>query len=249
MVAAASKGIGLATARILSKEGCRISLCGRTESTLEEASESIDGECETYVADVSNPEDMDWWYSQTAIDLGHADILVTNTGGPPTGTPGELTDDQWAEGFATTLMNVVRLSRLAMPSMAAQKWGRIVHISSFVAKEPSSLLTISSTLRAGLCALTKLQAREYGPSNITVNSILPGSTMTDRQLHLAEVRSKQDGITEAQALADAAKQVPLNRIAEPEEIASVIAFLCSQCASYVSGTSLLVDGGLTHALG
>jgi len=248
MVAAASKGIGFAIARELTKEGCRVSICGRTEETLEAAAAEIGDETRSYIVDVSNPDDLSWWIEQTVQDLGPIDILVTNTGGPPAGGLAQMTDEQWQQGFDGTLMNIVRLVRELQPAMAAKGWGRIVHITSLVAKEPSRLLPISSTLRAGIMALTRVQAVEYAADGVTVNSVLPGHTMTDRQTHLAEIRAQRDGITPAEALERQAAEIPMKRMGTPEEIAAAVVFLCSEQAGYITGTNLLVDGGLTRGL-
>ncbi len=248
MVAASTKGIGLATAKALAAEGCRLSICARTEADLEAAASAIGEETRSYVVNVADAEDLAWWVDQTREDLGPVDILVTNTGGPPAGRIGEMTDDQWQDGINGTLMNVVRLCRMILPDMIEAKWGRIVHITSLVAKEPNAVLPISSTLRAGLMALTRLQAREWAAQGITVNGVLPGHTLTDRQYHLAEIRAKNSGLTAAAELELAAAHAPMKRLAQPEEIAAAIAFLCSSAASYVSGTSLLVDGAATQGL-
>ena len=249
MVAAASKGIGLATAKALAAEGCHVSICGRNEEALEAAAGEIGDETRSYIVDVTVPADLDWWLEQTRNDLGPVSILVTNTGGPPAGNVFELTDEQWQSGVQSTLMNVVHLTRAVKDEMIRAGWGRIVHITSLVAKEPSMVLPISSTLRAGLMALTRLQSTELAPHGITVNSVLPGHTLTDRQRHLASIRSEKDGISIDDALELQAKSVPAGRLGQPEEIGAVIAFLCSEQAGYVTGTSLLVDGGLTKGLG
>jgi 3-oxoacyl-[acyl-carrier protein] reductase len=248
MVAAASKGIGLAIAKELAAEGCKISICGRNEETLEAAAAEIGNEARSYVVDVANAEDLAWWVEQTRADLGPVEILVTNTGGPPAGSLDSMTDEQWQTGVDGTLMNIVRLARLIEPDMKAAKWGRLVHITSLVAKSPSSILPISSTLRAGIMALTKLQARDLGSFGITANGVLPGHTLTDRQRHLADIRAERESITPEEALRKQGEEVPVGRLAEPEEIAAAVAFLCSKRASYVTGTSLLVDGGVTTAV-
>lgn len=248
MVAAASKGIGLAIAQLLAEEGCVVSICARNEETLAEAVESIPGNPHSYVVDVSNPDDLAWWVEQTRADAGEPTILVTNTGGPPAGALSDITDEQWLQGYQSTLMNIVRLVRLVSPGMKAAGWGRIVHITSLVAREPSPLLPISSTLRSGIAALTRLEARELGPSGITVNAVLPGHTLTDRQRHLADLRAERENITQDEALVRQAAEVPVGRLGKPEEIAAAVAFLCSEQAAYVSGESLLVDGGLTRGI-
>lgn len=223
-------------------------MCAQGEEALEFAEGQIEQETRSYIVDVAKKDELEWWVEQTEQDLGPADILISNTGGPPAGNLNDLTDEQWQAGFDTTVMNIVRLCRLVVPKMAERKWGRIVHITSLVAVEPSPMLAISSTLRAGLMALTKLQAVEYGPGGVTVNSILPGHTLTDRQTHLAELRAEKDGITVDQAVERQAALVPLKRLANPEEIAAAVSFLCSSKASYISGVSLLVDGGLTKGI-
>lgn len=249
MIAASSKGIGLATAQALAQEGCQISMCSRNEETLEKAAGQVSENARTYVVDVTDSEDLTWWYNETVKDFGQVDILVTNTGGPPAGVASEVTDDQWKTGVDSTLLNIVRLVRLVTPGMQKNKWGRIVHITSLVARQPNHLLAISSTLRSGIMALTRLQADELGPHGITVNGILPGHTLTDRQVHLAEIRAEREDISVQQALSRQGADSAIGRLATPEEIAAPIAFLCSQQAAYITGTSMLVDGGVTRGLG
>jgi len=246
MVAAASKGIGLATARALAAEGCRVSVCARGEQALGEACAVIGGTVRGYVADVSVAADLERWVSHTTSELGVPDILVTNTGGPPAGTLEAMTDQQWQQGFESTLLNIIRLVRLVGPGMAERGWGRVVHVTSLVAVEPSAVLPISSTLRMGIRNLTRLQADQLAPSGVTVNAVLPGHTLTDRQRHLAQIRAGREGISEEEALQRQADAVPMNRLAEAAEIADAIVFLCSERASYITGTSLLVDGGMTR---
>ena len=144
-------------------------------------------------------------------------------------------------------MNVVRLSRLVIPDMQKRKWGRIVHLTSFVAKQPIELLTISSTLRAGLSALTKTLADQVARDGILVNAILPGHFLTDRQRHLAELRAEDQGITPEEYLEKAVSIIPLGRYGRAEELANVAVFLCSERASYVTGTSIQIDGGLVRS--
>jgi len=248
MVAAASKGIGFATAKLLAAEGCLVSICARNEEALEAAAAEIGEETRSYVVDVSSPEDLEWWTSQTREDLGEPSILVTNTGGPKAAPLSELQDADWQSGIDSTLMSVVRLVRLVQPSMVAAGWGRIVHVTSLVAREPNPLLAISSTLRSGLLALTKLQALEVAAQGVTVNAVLPGHTRTDRQTHIAQVRADRQGISLDQSMAQGEKEIPTGRFAEPEEVAAAIAFLCGRPAASITGQSLLVDGGIVKGL-
>lgn len=254
MVAAASKGIGKACAMALAREGCRVSICARGAEALEAAREEIaaaagEDMVMDFVADVSVPCDLEAWLRATEETMGPADIVVTNTGGPPAARFMDLTDAQWIAGVDSTLMNVVRLSRLVIPGMAERGWGRLVHITSLVAKQPNDILTVSTTLRAGLSALARLQSNQHAGRGITANAVLPGNTLTDRQYHLARVRAAELGINEAEALAHAAAASPMGRMADPSEIADAVAFLASERASYISGISLLVDGGAVQAIG
>lgn len=249
MIAAASKGIGKACAMALAQAGCRVSICARNAEELEKARAEIASHSEAMavVADVSSLSDLENWHRQTMERFGQVDILVTNTGGPPVKRFMELTDGQWQSGVESTLMNVVRLSRLVIPGMQQSRWGRIIHLTSLVAKQPVDELTISSTLRAGLSGLTKTMANQVGPDNITVNAILTGHILTDRQYAIADVRVKERGISYDEYFAGQAAEIPLRRIGEPREIGEVVAFLASERASYITGVSLQVDGGLIRA--
>ena len=249
MIAAASKGIGKATALGLAEEGCRISICARNQEGLDAAMHDLSAlvgkqDVLTIKADVSSADDLENWYKRTVERFGTVDILVTNTGGPPASRFMTLNDKQWESGVDSTLMNVVRLCRLVIPSMQEKRWGRIIHITSFVAMQALDELTISTTLRAGLSALTRLLANQHAADNILVNAVLPGNTLTDRQTYLAEARAKAQGITPEEALRQTENGIPLRRMAEPHEIADAIVYLASERASYITGTSLLVDGGL-----
>lgn len=253
-VAAATQGIGLATAIALAQNGCKVVICGRSESKFPKAIDAIksavpDAIADGFICDVSMPESIENWFNHATEKVGAPDILVTNTGGPPAGSWQAMSDEQWQSGVDSTLMNVIRMVRLATPSMKANKWGRIIHITSLVAKEPNLILPISSTLRAGLMALTRLQSTELAPYQITVNGILPGHTLTDRQLHLADFEAEKSNTTREEALANRSRKIPLGYIAQPEDIANPIAFLASHQARYITGTNLLVDGGVTQTLG
>lgn len=251
MVAAASKGIGFAVARALADEGCRVSICARSADGLDVARTAIESQTPraqvlTTCADVSRADDLDVWYRSTVSTFGPVDILVTNTGGPPASLFMSLSDEQWEAGFRSTLMNVVRLSRLVIPDMQRQGWGRIIHLTSLVAKQPADDLTISTTLRTGISALTRTQSNQFARSGVTVNAVLPGNTMTDRALHLADVRAAARGTTREEALQASAQAIPVGRLADPSEIADAVAFLVSERASYITGVSLLVDGGVAQ---
>jgi 3-oxoacyl-[acyl-carrier protein] reductase len=248
MVAAGSKGIGFATAKRLAEEGCKVSICSRSQQSLDLALAQLPGGTHASVCDVAQAEDLARWHSETVDKLGPADILVTNTGGPPAGAVSAMTDEQWQAGFDSTLLNVIRMVRLVSPSMKERKWGRIVHITSIVAKEPNDLLPISATLRAGIAALVRTQSNEFARYGITCNAVLPGHTLTERQIHLAELMAEQQGISVEQALQIRADQTPVKRLGKPEEIAAAIAYLCSDLAGFTTGINLLVDGGAMRGI-
>jgi 3-oxoacyl-[acyl-carrier protein] reductase len=252
MVAAASKGIGKAIAVGLAEEGCRVSICGRSQENLDAARHDLQAyvgpqDVLTVVADVSKATDLEDWYKHTIDRYGTVDILVTNTGGPPAAKFMDLTDEQWEAGVQSTLMNVVRLCKLVIPTMKEKGWGRIIHVTSLVAKQPADDLTISSTLRTGISALTRTLSNQVAGDGILVNSVLPGNTLTDRQVHLANVRSKALGITPEEAMAKTEATIPVKRMAEAREIADAVVYLASERASYITGVSLLVDGGVVQS--
>ena len=249
MVAAASKGIGRAVAESLAAEGCAVSICSRSAEALARTGAAIEGEhpgaaVQTVPGDLAKASDLEAWFRRTGERFGRVDILVTNAGGPPAARFEELTEAQWNDGIAGTLMNVIRLSRLVLPGMRSRRWGRIVHLTSFVAKQPMELLTVSSTLRAGISALTKTMANQVASDNVLVNAVLPGHVATDRQVELNQIRAKQAGISVEEYAAKSFASIPLKRPAQPRELGDVVAFLCSERASYVSGVSLQVDGSL-----
>lgn len=247
MVAASSKGLGRAIAESLAREGVRVSLCARTKESLRETAEEIrsrGGAVLEVACDVSRAEDLQRWFDATVNHFGQVDILVTNTGGPPAAPFEKLSEEQWRTGIDSTLMNVVRLCQLVIPGMRRRKWGRIVHLTSFVAKQPVELLTISSTLRAGISGLTKTLADQLAGDGILVNAVLPGHFLTDRQRHLSELRAEQQGITPDQYLEKSQEVIPLKRFGRVEEMGDTVAFLCSERASYITGVSLQIDGGL-----
>ncbi len=248
MVAASSKGLGFASALELAKEGCAVSLCGRSRERLDAAvgrlqAQVPEARVHTTVCDVSAPNQLGVWHRETAEALGPVDILVTNTGGPTPGRFMTLSEDQWAAGVESTLLNVVRLCRLVIPAMQARGWGRIIHITSLVAKQPAPILTLSSTLRAGLSGLTKTLASELAPSGITVHAVLPGHIHTERQLELAHAK----GLSAEAHLDAVSRTIPAGRLGTPEELAAAVAFLASHRAGYLTGTSLQVDGGLIQS--
>src|SRR6266545_2017115 len=179
--------------------------------------------------------------------FGAVEILVTNTGGPPAARFLDLTEAQWREGIEGVLFNVVRLCRLVLPDMRKRRWGRIVHLTSLAAKQPIELLTVSSTLRAGLSALTKTMSNEFAADGVLVDAVMPGHILTGRQVELNELRSREEGLPVDDYTARLAASIPIRRHGRAEEIGDVVAFLASERASYVTGATIQVDGGVIQS--
>ncbi len=251
-VAAASKGLGRATARALAQEGCAVAVCGRDETRVREAAESIARETGArtlaVVADVGLAADCARFVDTAAQSFGRLDVLVTNSGGPRPGLFEATSDADWDVAYRVTLASVVALVRAAAPHMRRNGWGRIVNITSLSAKQPVEGLLLSNAFRPAVIGLAKTLASELARDGILVNNVCPGYTRTDRLDALATARARASGVTTEQFLAGLAQATPLGRIAEPEEFAAVVAFLCSAKASYVTGTTLAIDGGAARGL-
>lgn len=251
-VAAASRGLGRATAQALAAEGCAVAICGRDEARIHEAADAIAKQTGVLtlgvVADVGLAVDCARFIETAASAFGRLDILVTNTGGPKPGGSEGVTDADWDAAYRVTLGNVVGLVRAGVPHMRKNRWGRIVNITSLSAKQPVDGLVLSNAFRAAVVGLAKTLSNELAKDGILVNNVCPGYTRTDRLDELAQVRAQAAETTPEQILLGLAQAVPLGRIAEPEELAAVVAFLCSERASYLTGATIPVDGGATRGL-
>jgi 3-oxoacyl-[acyl-carrier protein] reductase len=251
-VAAASRGLGRATAHALAAEGAAVAVCGRDRGRIVEAAETIarDTGARTLpvVADVGVAADCRRFVDEAAAAFGRLDVLVTNTGGPKPGGFEAVSDEAWLEAYRVTLANVVHLVRAAVPHMRRNRWGRIVNIASLSAKQPIDGLVLSNAFRPAIAGLAKTLSNELGRDGILVNTVCPGYTRTDRLDEVVQARAANAGSTPEKVLADLAAGAPLGRVAEPEEFAAVVAFLCSERASYVTGVTLQVDGGAQRGL-
>jgi len=247
LVTASSQGLGKASAMALVAEGAKLVICSRNEKHIQAAADEIRykaGAAVTpLVADVSRKDDISRVVGAAVKEYGKVDILVNNAGGPPTGHILSLPEEEWERGVQLTLMSVVRLMREVLPFMEKQKWGRIITIVSIAAKQPINELLISSTLRPGILGLSKVLSNQYAKYNITVNTVCPGLILTKRQEELSVSRAAEKGMTFDAYLAESARAIPAERLGQPEEIGSVVAFLASERASYINGVNLLVDGG------
>lgn len=251
-VAAASRGLGRACAEALAAEGAAVAVCGRDEARIREAAESIARQTGArtlaVVADVAIAEQCQSFVHAAAQAFGRLDILVTNTGGPKPGGFEAVSDADWEQAYRLTLANVVQLVRTATPYMRRNRWGRIVNITSLSAKQPVDGLVLSNSFRPAIAGLAKTLANELGRDGILVNNVSPGYTRTDRLEELVQVRARAAGCTAERILAEMAQALPVGRVAEPAELAAVVAFLCSERASYVTGATIPVDGGAVRGL-
>lgn len=251
LIAASSRGLGRAVAHALAAEGCCITINARDPAALAataaEIAAATGAQVHTHAADVADPAACKDLVQSAADRFGSVDILVTNTGGPRPGPFADLDDDAWRTALDLTLLNVVRLIRAAEPHMRAQQWGRIINITSTSAKEPITGLLLSNAMRAAVHGLAKTLSRELAP-HILVNNVCPGLHRTDRLEHLAQVRAKAWDCTVDQAFDRLTASIPLGRLGRPEELGATVAFLCSDRASFITGQSIVVDGGAGVAL-
>jgi 3-oxoacyl-[acyl-carrier protein] reductase len=252
LVAAASKGIGFASARELAREGARVFLCSRSEKRASEAAEKIHEETGAVVAgvgaDVTDEESVERFVDLAMERAGHVDILVTNAGGPPASTFDQTDLDSFRKAFELNALSAIRLAKLVLPVMRQRKWGRVINITSVSVKQPIEGLILSNTVRAGLTGWAKTVATEVARDGVTVNNVAPGYTLTERQEELARARSESMGKTKEEIIATWATQGPMGRIGNPEEIAAAVTFLASERASYITGITLQVDGGWVRSL-
>lgn len=252
MVAGASRGLGKAVAAALAEEGAQLSICARTSDALKRTAESIEQQHAVSVlaqpVDVTSDSEVASWVDATRERFGHVDVLVTNAGGPPASRfdTTELAD--WKTGIELNLLSTIHLCRAVVPLMRERKAGRIVAITSISVKQPVDGLILSNVTRLGVVGLFKTLANELAPEGIGVNVVCPGYTRTDRLEELAARMSKQRNVTEAAIYDDWTAEIPMKRLGEPEEFAAVVAFLCSQRASYVTGTCLQIDGGAVKGI-
>ncbi len=237
LVTGASRGLGFAAAAALAAEGCRVAICGRDEARITEAARAIGAH--PIVADMSTPDGPARAAADTAAALGPVDILVANAGGPVPGGFLDVSDEDWERAVQQNLMGTVRLMKAVVPSMRERGWGRIVTITSRTVREAIDGLVLSNATRAGVAGAVRTLAREVARDGVTVNNVLPGSFATER---LVELHGSPE------AVAQRGKATPMGRIGEARELGAVITFLASRQASYLTGASILVDGGESHVI-
>lgn len=241
LVTGASAGIGFAVASVLAREGATVVMVARQQEKLEEAVARASAETGATVSgvacDVSDLAQIEDLARHLKAETGSPDIIVSNAGGPPKGKPSSLSEEDWAVGAQLTLMAPIRLSRLFVPDMIAKRWGRFINITSLAVREPILSLTLSNAYRSAVTAFAKSLSTEVAAHGVTVNNVGPGYTGTEQ---LKERLGPQ-------GLGALASDIPAGRVGEPEEIAAAVAFLASGSASYITGQTLIVDGGCTKA--
>lgn len=252
LVTGASKGIGKAIAQRLALDGARVVISARNEETLKRAASELSDHAgrpvDFVMADVTHPDSARMVVEHVKNKHGRVDILVNNAGGPRFGNLMDLSETDWDEALQLSLRAAIRFTRQCLPLMKTNGWGRIVNITSTVAKEPSPAMILSATARAGLHAFSKALSFEIAPAGITINTICPGGVLTDRLEHLLKARSEKEQVPYEALLKQSQSGIPIGRFAAPDELAAYAAFLCSDDARYITGTCVSVDGGLTKAV-
>jgi 3-oxoacyl-[acyl-carrier protein] reductase len=257
IVLAASKGLGRASAAALAAEGTNLVIGARNQATLNQAVEDLRQSSNGRVlvigvpTDVTREEDLERIVDTTVSEFGRIDILVNNAGGPPRGKFPDFNDAQWLAAYELTFLSVVRMVRLVLPHMRKTGSGRIITIVSTSVKQPIDNLVLSNSIRPGVIGLTKSLSIDLAPDNITVNNICPGSLLTDRFFDTPAKRAiAESGLSEEELLKEFAQGsgIPMGRLGKPAELGALVAFLSSEQASYITGTTIQVDGGLTRTL-
>jgi 3-oxoacyl-[acyl-carrier protein] reductase len=252
LVAASSRGLGRAVAEELAAEGVHLVLCARGEDALLTSAEAIRAlntvRVVAVAADLTDPAGVGRVTDTAVREFGRVDILVTNTGGPPPGPFEKHTQEQWESAVRQNLYSVLGLVRAVLPRMKERKWGRIVNLTSIAVKQPVDDLILSNSIRAAVTGFARTLANEVAPLGITVNNVLPGYTRTDRLEDLATRTAQRKGIDPEHRYDVWNDEIPMGRLGEPRELAALVAFLASERASYITGTSIAVDGGWIRSL-
>ena len=252
IVGGASKGLGRASAQVLAEEGAKITICSRTSADLEQAAkeirESTGAEVMTYAADLDKLESITGMIKATVDQFGGLDILVNNSGGPPLARSVDATEEQWETAVHRSLIFFGRMCRESIPHLRERGGGRIINILASTVYNPIPNLALSGATRMGVVAYSKSLADEVGRDGILVNNVCPGSILSDRMLSNVTSRANELGISVEDALAVRAKETALGRVGEPAELANLVAFLASDKSTYITGTTILVDGGLVRSV-
>jgi 3-oxoacyl-[acyl-carrier protein] reductase len=252
IVGGASKGLGRACAEVLAAEGARVALCSRSKADLEKAAQEIrdttHGEVFTFPGDLDKHETIKALIASTVERFGRLDIMVNNSGGPPLARAHNATEEQWEIALQRSLLFFARMSREALPHLKKSGSGRIINVLASTVYQPIPNLALSGVTRIGVVAFAKSLADEVGRDGILVNNVCPGSLLSERMLSNVTARAKELGIPVEEALAQRAAETAVGRVGDPKEMAYLVAFLASSRSSYITGTTMLVDGGLVRSV-
>lgn len=252
VVGGASKGLGRACAEVLAEEGAKVVMCSRTQADLEQAAQDIRSRTKAdvfvFAGDLDRYETVCNLIAAAAEHYGRLDILVNNSGGPPLAEAHNATEEQWATAVQRSLLFFARMCREALPHMKRQGGGRIVNILASTVYQPIPNLALSGATRMGVVAYAKSLSEEVAKDGILVNNVCPGALLSERMLSNTQARAEKQGITLERALAQRANEIAVGRIGEPRELANVVAFLASGKSSYITGTTIRVDGGLVRSV-
>jgi 3-oxoacyl-[acyl-carrier protein] reductase len=252
LIAASSQGIGRATAAAFAAEGCRVAMCARSREKLESAAQEVRNQSGAEVFaqafDVTDATAVHSFVDAVADKFGGVDVCVTNAGGPPAKGFLAASIEEWCKAIDANFMSTIYFAREVIPHMQRKRWGRIITLTSISTKQPVPDLVLSNAVRAGVVGLVKSLANEFGKDGILVNNVGPGYTATDRLKELARARSSAQNKNEDDIFATWASDSALKRIAEPKEVADTIVWLASERASYITGQTILVDGGAYKGL-
>tara|TARA_Y100001968_G_C19410228_1_gene745873 strand:- start:523 stop:1314 length:792 start_codon:yes stop_codon:yes gene_type:complete len=250
LVTAASQGLGKAAAIELANEGTKLAICSRNEEKINETAEEIQklsgSEVLPVKADLDNKEDIENLILEIEKKFNTIDILINNTGGPKPGFFDDLSDEDWLQSFESTFLSAVRVTRKVLPFMKKNKWGRIVNISSVSAKQPIDNLMLSNGIRMSVHGWAKTLSNQVASDNILINNVCPGFTHTERVDGLIKDQVKSSNSSKEDIIKSLANGIPAKRVGQANELAALVAFLSSQRASYITGQSIAVDGGISN---
>ncbi|HCG91594.1 MAG TPA: 3-oxoacyl-ACP reductase [Dehalococcoidia bacterium] len=252
IVGGASKGLGRACSEVLAEEGAKVLMCSRTEEDLNKSADEIrkstGAEIITYAGDLEKLKVIQDLINYAVDEFGHLDIMVNNSGGPPLARSVNATEEQWETAVQRSLYFFARMCRESIPHLKASGGGRIINILASTVFQPIPNLALSGATRMGVVAFAKSLSQEVGRDNILVNNVCPGSILSDRMMSNVTARAKELGISVEDALGERAEDTAVGRLGDPKELGNLVAFLASSKSSYITGTTILVDGGLVQSV-
>jgi len=252
IVGGASKGLGRACAQVLAQEGARVAVCSRSQADLDKAAQEIrdttGSDVLAFAGDLDRPETIRDLVATAVQHFGRLDVMVNNSGGPPLTRAQNATEEQWATALQRSLLFFARMAREALPHLKQSPAGRIINVLAATVYNPIPNLALSGVTRLGVVAFMKSLADEVGRDGVLINNVCPGSIMTERMVSNVTARARELGISVDEAIAQRAAETAVGRVGQPEEFAALVAFLASSRSSYITGTTMLVDGGLVRSV-